>query len=113
EQTEKTKRQDAKRGHRASTPVADRPAGRAIGRSYTRRSPLSPPPAFAGNAGADHGSALPENDATVPPTSPRVLKTTLNSTETPGVTGPLVMPDWVIWPTKARHSSWYIADNVA
>ena len=61
-----------------------------------------------GLAGAEraHGSALPEIEAIVPPISPRFLNTRLNSTEYPGVTSPLRIPDCVTVPIKAMHSSW-------
>jgi hypothetical protein len=53
-----------------------------------------------------HGRIFAPSSATVPPISPRFLNTTLNSTETPGVTSPLRIPDCVTDPIKAMHSSW-------
>src|SRR3982074_25014 len=50
-------------------------------------------------------SELPDIDRILPPNSPRFLNTTLNMTETPGVTSPLRIPDWVTALINAMHSS--------
>ena len=52
------------------------------------------------------GRRFVPSSATEPPISPRFLNTTLNNTETPGVTSPLRIPDCVTDPMKAMHSSW-------
>src|SRR6185437_13702509 len=46
-----------------------------------------------------------QNVASVLPISPRFLKTMVKTREVPGLTSPLVMPDWVSEVMKAMHSS--------